>query len=404
MEAAMPEARRAAATPPAYAELRRRAEAMVPVLRERAAKTEALRRLPDETLADLHQSGLFRMLQPARVGGSELAYSAMIEIAAIIGSGCGSTAWVLNNLASHHWMLGYWPKAAQDEIWGPSPDTLIGSAFIFPGGRARKVEGGFRLSGRWPFSSGVDPSAWNMIAAVVPDEQTGASEYRVFLLPASDYTVIDTWYVSGLAGTGSKDVVANDVFVPEYRTLSVEAGKGGKHPGSAVNPGPLFRLPWFALFGFVIASVSLGIAKGAIEQYVAATRTKLGTYSGRSLADFSTMQVHVAEAGALIDAAEALMLRDCEEAAGFAEADQIPPMEDKVRWRRDGAYAARMCTQAVDIIFTAAGGGAIYENNPLQRAFRDIHAANGHFGVNWDANGINYGRVALGLPPDTANL
>ncbi len=400
----MPEARRAAAAPPSYAELRRRAEAMVPVLRERAAKTEALRRLPDETIADLHKSGLFRMLQPARVGGSELSYTAMIEIAAIIGSGCGSTAWVLNNLASHHWMLGYWPKAAQDEIWDPSPDTLIGSAFIFPGGRARKVEGGYRLSGRWPFSSGVDPSAWNMIAAVVPDEQTGASEYRVFLLPASDYTVIDTWYVSGLAGTGSKDVTANDVFVPEYRTLGVDAGKGGKHPGSAVNPGLLFRLPWFALFGFVIASVSLGIAKGAIEQYVAATRTKLGTYSGRSLADFSTMQVHVAEAGALIDAAEALMLRDCEEAARFAAADQIPPMEDKVRWRRDGAYAARMCTQAVDIIFTAAGGGAIYENNPLQRAFRDIHAANGHFGVNWDANGINYGRVALGLPPDSANL
>jgi 3-hydroxy-9,10-secoandrosta-1,3,5(10)-triene-9,17-dione monooxygenase len=301
-------------------------------------------------------------------------------------------------------MLGYWPKAAQDEIWGASPETLIGSAFIFPGGRARKVEGGYRLSGRWPFSSGVDASAWNMIGAVVPDEQTGASEYRVFLVPAGDYAVIDTWYVSGLAGTGSKDVAIKDVLVPEHRTLGTDAGKGGPHPGSAVNPGPLFRLPWFALFGFVISSVSLGIARGAIEQYVASTRTKLGTYTGRSLADFSTMQVHVAEAGALIDAAEALMLRDCAEAARYAEKSEVPPMEDKVRWRRDGAYAARMCTQAVDIIFAAAGGGAIYESNPLQRAFRDIHAANGHFGVNWDANGINYGRVALGLPPDSANL
>ena len=400
----MPQAKRAPSAPPSFDELRRRAEALVPVLRERAAKTEALRRIPDETVADLHETGLFRMLQPARVGGSELPYGAMIELAAIIGSGCGSTAWVLNNLASHHWMLGYWPKAAQDEIWGPSPDTLVGSAFIFPGGRARKVEGGFRLSGRWPFSSGVDASAWNMIAAVVPDEQTGASEYRVFLVPASDYSIVDTWYVSGLAGTGSKDVVVSEALVPEHRTLTTEAGKGGPHPGSAVNPGPLFRLPWFALFGFVIASVSLGIARGAIEQYVAATRTKLGTYTGRSLADFSTMQVHVAEAGALIDAAAALMLRDCDEAARYAEASRVPPMEDKVRWRRDGAYAARMCTQAVDIIFAAAGGGAIYESNPLQRAFRDIHAANGHFGVNWDANGINYGRVALGLPPDSANL
>ena len=400
----MPQAHRASPAPPSFEELRARAEALVPVLRERAAKTEALRRLPDETIADLHRTGLFRSLQPARVGGSELPYTALVELAAIIGSGCGSTAWVLNNLASHHWMLGYWPKSAQDEIWGPSPDTLIGSAFIFPGGRARKVTGGYRLSGRWPFSSGVDPAAWNMIAAVVPDEQTGASEYRVFLVPASDYSVVDTWYVSGLVGTGSKDVVATDVLVPEHRSLSVEAGKGGEHPGSAVNPGVIFRLPWFALFGFVIASVSLGIAKGALEQYVAATRSKLGTYTGRSLADFSTLQVHVAESGALIDAAEAVMLRDCEEAMRFAEAGMVPPMEDKVRWRRDGAYAARMCSKAVDIIFAAAGGGAIYENNPLQRAFRDIHAANGHFGVNWDANGINYGRVALGLPPDSPNL
>ena len=400
----MAQATLASSAPPSFEELRRRAEALVPRLRERAAKAEALRRLPDETVADLHRAGLFRMLQPARVGGSELPYTAMVELAAIIGSGCGSTAWVLNNLASHHWMLGYWPKEAQDEIWGPSPDTLIGSAFIFPGGRARKVKGGYRLSGRWPFSSGVDPSAWNMIGAVVPDEQTGASEHRVFLVPASDYSIIDTWYVSGLAGTGSKDVVVADVLVPEHRTLSVEAGKGGPHPGSAVNPGALFRLPWFALFGFVVASVALGIARGALEQYVAGTRSKLGTYTGRSLADFSTLQVHVAEAGALIDAAEAVMLRDCEEAMDFAEAGTVPPMEDKVRWRRDGAYAARMCGKAVDIIFAAAGGGAIYESNPLQRAFRDIHAANGHFGVNWDANGINYGRVALGLPPDTANL
>jgi len=393
-----------AEVPPSFDELRRRAEALVPVLRERAAKTEALRRLPDETIVDLHRSGLFRMMQPRRWGGSELAPGALVELGAIIGSGCGSTAWVLNNLASHHWMLAYWPPETQEEVWGPSPETLIGSAFIFPGGRARKVDGGYRLSGRWPFSSGVDPSAWNMIAGVVPDERTGASEYRVFLLPASDYSTVDTWYVSGLAGTGSKDVVVSDAFVPEHRTVSTEVGKGGPHPGSAVNPGPVFRLPWFALFGFVIAGTTLGMAKGALEQYVAGTRTKLGTYTGRSLADFSTLQVHVAEAGALIDAAQAVMLRDCAEAMDYAEAHQVPPMEDKVRWRRDAAYGARLCGEAVDIIFTAAGGGAIYESNPLQRAWRDIHAANGHYAVNWDANGITYGRVALGLPPDTANL
>jgi len=390
--------------PPSYDELRARAAALVPVLRERAAKTEVLRRIPDETIADLHASGLFRILQPARYGGSELPYGAFVEFASIIGRGCGSTAWVLSNLASHHWMLAYWPKEAQDEVWGPSPDTLTASAFVFPGGRARRAPGGFRLTGRWPFSSGVDASAWNMIAAVVPDEATGASEYRVFLLPASDYAVVDTWYVSGLAGTGSKDVVASDVFVPEYRSLSTEAGKGGPSPGSAINPAPIFRLPWFALFGILIAGPPLGIAKGAVEHYVGATRTRLGTYSSKSLADFQTIQLHVAEAAALIDAAEALLLKDCAEAMRFAEAHRVPPIEDKVRWRRDGAYATRLCTAAIDVIFTAAGGGAIYESNPIQRAWRDIHAASAHFAVNWDANGTTYGRVALGLPADTPNL
>ncbi|HET7594885.1 MAG TPA: acyl-CoA dehydrogenase family protein, partial [Stellaceae bacterium] len=178
----------------------------------------------------------------------------------------------------------------------------------------------------------------------------------------------------------------------------------GASPGSAVNTAAIFRLPWFALFAFVVAGPALGIARGALEQYVNSTRTRLGTYTSKSIADFSTVQVHIAEAGALMDAAEALMLKDCAEAMRFAEADEVPPIEDKVRWRRDGAYAARLCTKAVDVIFTAAGGGAIYESNPIQRAWRDIHAANAHFGVNWDANGVTYGRVALGLPADSPNL
>src|SRR4029077_10706155 len=160
---AMPEAKTdARAAPPRFDELLARAEALIPVLRERAPHAEELRRLPDETIADLHSTGLFRMLQPARVGGSELPYRALFELTAVIGQGCGSTAWVLANLAAHHWLLAMWHPEAQDEIWGESPDSLISSTLIFARGRARRVEGGYRLSGRWPFSSGVDPSTWNM--------------------------------------------------------------------------------------------------------------------------------------------------------------------------------------------------------------------------------------------------
>src|SRR5579883_976874 len=283
------------------AELRARAEALVPALRERALQAEQLRRLPDETVADLHASGLFRMLQPTRVGGGELPYRALCELTAVIAEGCGSTAWVLANLAAHHWLLGMWPPAAQDEIWGESPDSLISSALIFPRGRAQRVPGGYRLSGRWPFSSGIDCANWNMIGALCIDEEIGRSEPRIFLLPASDYRIIDTWQVIGLAGTGSKDVEVSDVFVPHHRTLAAEEITGGPTPGSAVNPSPLYRLPAISLFAFAIAGVSLGIARGAIRDYTATTRTRLSEYTGKNLADFSTVQVRLAEAAPRID-------------------------------------------------------------------------------------------------------
>jgi 3-hydroxy-9,10-secoandrosta-1,3,5(10)-triene-9,17-dione monooxygenase len=396
----MPQAKTQRGEPPRFEELQARAEALVPVLRERAPRTEQLRRLPDETIADLHSSGLFRMLQPTRVGGSELPYRALFELTAVIGQGCGSTAWVLGNLAAHHWLLGMWHPEAQEEIWGQSPDSLISSALAFARGRARRVEGGYRLSGRWPFSSGIDPSAWNIFGAIVSDEETGQSEARMFLVPDSDYTVIDTWQVIGLAGTGSNDVEVTDVFVPAYRTLSTERIRGGPNRGSELNPGTLYKLPAVSLFAFAVAGVSLGIARGAIRHFAETTRTRRSAYTGRSLADFTNIQVHLAEAAALADAAEAIVLRDCDEATRITEAGVVPSIEQRARYRRNGAFAATLCTKAVDLLFAATGGNAIYEMNPIQRAFRDVHAANAHYMLNWDINGAVYGRVALGLPPD----
>ena len=397
----MPEAKtHQRGAPPRFEELFARAEGLIPVLRDRAPRAEQLRRLPDETIADLHSSGLFRILQPARVGGSELPFRGLFELTAVIGQGCGSTAWVLANLAAHHWLLGMWHPEAQEEIWGESPDSLISSALIFARGRARRVEGGYRLNGRWSFSSGIDPATWNMFGAVVTDEETGQSEARMFLVPASDYSVIDTWQVIGLTGTGSKDVEVADVFVPAYRTLSTERIRGGPNRGSELNPGTLYKLPAVSLFGFAIAGVSLGIARGAIRHFAETTRNRLGAYTGKNLADFTNIQVHLAEAAALADAAEATVLRDCDEATRITEAGVVPSIEQRARYRRDGAFAATLCTKAVDLLFAATGGTAIYERNPIQRAFRDAHAANAHYMLNWDISGAVYGRVALGLPPD----
>jgi 3-hydroxy-9,10-secoandrosta-1,3,5(10)-triene-9,17-dione monooxygenase len=164
----------------------------------------------------------------------------------------------------------------------------------------------------------------------------------------------------------------------------------------------LYKLPAISLFGFAIAGVSLGIARGAIHHFAETTRTRLSAYTGRNIADFTNMQVHLAEAAALADAAEAIVLRDCDEATRITEAGVVPSLDQRARYRRDGAFAATLCTKAVDLLFAATGGAAIYERNPIQRAFRDVHAANAHYTLNWDINGAIYGRVALGLPPDAA--
>jgi 3-hydroxy-9,10-secoandrosta-1,3,5(10)-triene-9,17-dione monooxygenase len=385
--------------------LKARARALVPSLRARAVDCEELRRVPDTSIADLHKSGLFRMLQPKRVGGSELPYRALVELSAILAEGCGSTAWVVANLASHHWMLAMWPVEAQSDVWGQSPDHLIGSALVFPGGKATAVTDGYVLSGRWPFSSGVDPSQWNFVGGIVHDAKDKPMEQRCFLVGAGDYQVIDTWHAAGLRGTGSKDIEMKDVFVPAHRTLPLSAlVGGGTAPGCAINPAPLYKLPVLGLFAFVVSGVSLGLARGAIGDFTQQMHARIATYSGRRLADLANLQLKIGEASALADTAEALMLKDCDEAMAITEAGVPTTIEQKARWRRDGAYAASLCTEAVNLLFAATGGGGVYLNQPIQRAFRDAHAANAHYALSWDVNGTQWGRIALGLPAEAVVL
>jgi 3-hydroxy-9,10-secoandrosta-1,3,5(10)-triene-9,17-dione monooxygenase len=395
----------AGSAPPSFEMLKARARALVPSLRARATECEELRRVPDESIAELHKSGIFRMIQPKRVGGSELPYRALVDLCAILAEGCGSTSWVVANLASHHWMLAMWPERAQDEVWGESPDHLIGSALVFPSGKATAVADGYVLSGRWPFSSGVDPSRWNFVGGIVHDAKDKPVEQRCFLVAASDYRVIDTWYAAGLRGTGSKDIEMKDVFVPAHRSLPVTAlVGGGAAPGCAINPAPLYKLPVLGLFAFVVSGVSLGLARGAIGDFTQQMHARIATYSGRRLADLANLQLKIGEASALADTAEALMLKDCDEAMAITQDGVAPAIEQKARWRRDGAYAASLCTEAVNLLFAATGGGGVYLDQPIQRAFRDAHAANAHYALSWDVNGTQWGRIALGLPAEAVVL
>jgi 3-hydroxy-9,10-secoandrosta-1,3,5(10)-triene-9,17-dione monooxygenase len=389
----------------AYAETLERAHALLPALRERAQVTEDMRRLPPETERDLHQAGLFKILQPKRVGGCEFDYVALIDIADVIALADASVAWNVANLASHHWMLAMFDEQAQNAVWNENVDTLIASSFIFPSGRAKKVSGGYMLSGRWPFSSGVDSSEWNMLAGIVTSEDDADGlDYRIFLLKKSDYRIIDTWSSTGLRGTGSNDVEVKDVFVPDHMTLAVKDVAGGPAPGSVVNPGPLYALPVFALFPFVLSGAALGNAQACLNDYVNVSLHRAATYNRAKLADLQTTQIKIAEASAKIDAARLVMRRTCIDAMADARRGYVPSLAEKTRYRRDGAFSVNLCTEAVSLLFAASGARGLYTTGALQRQFRDAHAINSHIAFSFDAAGTNYGRVALELPSQNLTL
>lgn len=385
-----------------YSEMLDRARALVPALAARAVDCEKLRRLPDETERDLHRSGLFRMVQPARVGGADLDVGILVDTCATIARVCPSTAWNLGNLASHHWMLGYFQPEAQDEIWDISRDTLIATSLVFPAGRGRKVEGGYEVSGRWPLSSGVDNSDWNMLAFMVREHDDGPPvDQRFALVHRSQYEIIDTWHAVGLSGTGSKDVVIKGLFVPDYRTVTAWAMNGKPHPGSTINPSPLFRLPMLALGPYVLSGTMLGCAQGAYETVVGAARKRNATTTGQPVGASQAVQLRVAEASARIDAAEMMMRAICAHAMDVARAGREPLHEDKLRYRRDAFFSVRLCLEAVDMLMTVAGSSGLYLSGTMQRLFRDAHAANAHVMFSPDVQGALFGQHALGMagPP-----
>jgi 3-hydroxy-9,10-secoandrosta-1,3,5(10)-triene-9,17-dione monooxygenase len=389
----------------AYAAMIDRAKALLPRLHERASRTEELRRLPPETERDLHDAGLFRIVQPKRVGGSEFDYVALVDCADVIGQADASVAWNLANLASHHWMLGMFDKRAQDTVWNKDANALIASSFIFPAGRARKVDGGYLLRGSWPFSSGVDSCEWNMLASVVSsDDEADGIEYRIFLVNRSDYKILDTWNATGLRGTGSSDVEVKDAFVAEPMTLAVADLDGGPTPGSAVNPNALYALPVFSLFPYVLSGVALGNAQACLDDYVGLARHRASTYNRAKIGDLQSTQIKIAEASAKIDAARLIMRSTCIEAMAEARSGHVPDIAGKTKSRRDGAYSVNLCTEAVSLLFAASGARGLYTTGVLQRQFRDAHAINSHIAFNFDAAGTNYGRVALGLPSEDLKL
>ena len=377
-------------------EAMRRAREIVPVLASRAQRCEDARVLLPENEKLLHETGLFRFHQPRRFGGMELPFIMVVDIVAELARGCPSTAWNVGNLGCHHWILGYYHPDTQHEVWDANPDVLIASSIALAAGRGRKVDGGFVVSGRWPFSSGVDNSQWNMLAVTVY-EDAKAVDWRLCLVPKTDYEIIDTWYAMGMVGTGSKDIEVKEVFVPERRALALARCRGGlEHPGAALNSGPLFRVPIVASAGHPLSASALGAAQGGFESVVDSFKTRIGTYTGAKVSEFQAVQIKIAEARVLIDSATHLMRQSGLGFQEYAEKNEVPDIDTKLRWRAQNAFAVRQARQAVETLWSCYGANAIYTRDPLQRYLRDLQAIGQHFSFNFDIAGSAYGGLALG--------
>jgi 3-hydroxy-9,10-secoandrosta-1,3,5(10)-triene-9,17-dione monooxygenase len=368
-------------------EVLRRTQALLPSLKARAEETEKLRQIPQATIDDLKSAGLIRVANPARYGGYGNEADLYFEVAMEIGRACGSTAWCYSVWSSHNWMIGHWPEEAQDEYFADGPDVLSSSAFATLG-QVAPVDGGFSLTGRWDFSSGSDGAAWVMLGAI------GPAGPCMVLLPRSDYEIIDTWFVSGLRGTGSKDIQVNEAFIPAHRVTSILDLR--KSPGYELHGRGSYRLPIYSILPYTLCSPLVGMAQGALDEFIDRLKGKTGR--GRT-AESVAIQLRIAESSAEIDAARLLVTTTSRNLIEKAERGELPTEMEQAASRRNYGYVAKLCMQAVNRLFEASGGHALYNSQAMQRFHRDVHAGSHQVALYWDAIGESYGRAALGLPP-----
>lgn len=369
---------------------------LLPVLRERAQETEDARRISEESIKALRQAGFFKLLQPSRYGGLEAHPVDFYRAVRAVASACGSTGWVASVLGCHPWQLGLFDDRAQAEVWGDDDDTLVSSSYA-PMGRATPVEGGFTFKGRWSFSSGCDHAAWVFLGGLVLDEAGSPTDFRTFLLPRKDYQIIDVWDTIGLRGTGSNDILVEDVFVPAYRTLSFMDTGRCQGPGQEVNTGPLYKLPFASVFSCSISVPVIGMATGAYEAYVGYTKERVRASTGGQAKEDAFNQLRIAEAASRIDAAVLQIERNINEELTLAQAGEKIPFPLRMRLRRDQVNATGAAIQAVDRLFESAGGRALKVGTPIQRFWRDAHAGRVHAINDPEKALAMFGQAELGL-------
>jgi 3-hydroxy-9,10-secoandrosta-1,3,5(10)-triene-9,17-dione monooxygenase len=353
------------------------ARAMGPALRMRAAKARADARVPDETVAEFQEAGFFKILQPEQWGGYAMDPQVFYAVGVEVAKHCPSSAWILGVIAVHNWQLAVFDDRAAQDVWAEDPSVLISSSYA-PVGKVKVVEGGFRLSGRWSFSSGSEHCQWAFLGAVVPAPEApfDMANYRTFLVPISDYEIVHNWDVVGLQGTGSHDIVVEDVFVPEHRTHKSMDGFLCKNPGNAVNDAPLYHMPFMQVFVRAVCTATLGACEGALEAFIEVAKTR--QVGPNKMKNDPFARVLAAEVKSSIEEMKLTMIRNFDAMMGCCRSGEDIPLEDRVRYRYDSAVVADRCLELSSKMLKAAGSGGIRVGSDLLAYHLDILASQAH--------------------------
>lgn len=374
------------------------AEELAPRLRQRAQAADEAGMVPRETVKEMAEAGLFRVLQPRRWGGYELDPRVFYKVQMALAKGCMSTAWIYGVIGVHNWQLPLFPEQAQQDVWANGNDgTLIASTYM-PVGKAEKVDGGYRFSGRWGFSSGVDHCEWIFLGGLLPKKDNPDElEHTTFLLPRSDFRVEKNWDVLGLRATGSHDIIVENAFVPEHRTHRTNDHSDAGCPGRESNPHWTYKIPFTQVFQRAVSSACLGALEGAIEEFRTRAAAHIGKHGAKTAED-PNAQMAVAEAMIAVDQLKLVMFRNYDRIVHCAQTGEKMPVEERLMQRAQASLVPKLCAEKVSELLRACAASGLYRSNPIERVFRDIHQARGHIANNADAYARASGAMMLGLP------
>jgi alkylation response protein AidB-like acyl-CoA dehydrogenase len=380
-----------------------RARGIRPLLEKHASQTDSLRRLPDDVVRALRDSGLCRLMVPKRHGGYETSIRTYVEVMAEVGRGCASTAWVASLVNVCEWLAGLFPDRAQQEIWGANRDAWIAGS-LAPNGLAVPVDGGWRVSGKWPWASGSLHAQWVACGIHMENERGEMTNLGLSLMPIADVTIEDTWFMAGMKGTGSNTILATDAFVPEHRFLPYPPAFQGQYRTEHVDEA-VYRVALVPVTVLILAGSQLGAASAALEYVMSRSKTRGITHTTfQRQAESSGFQMLVAEAAMKIDTAYLHALRAADDLDRAAGAGRHPDLTERARVRIDTALAAKYAREAVELLVQAHGTSSLADHNPLQRLWRDVHVASHHAITEWQVNLEVYGRALLGVEPNITHL